>query len=123
MADQPVIAPASAQDFLAYSGQLPPYRVMAWSAKVGDRVIGLGGVVLLPNSLPLAFLDVGDEARRYPKTLHKTGRAFIAWLRAKGLRTVVATTFTQVERADEWLIRLGFKPVQHGDVTVFLLED
>jgi len=108
---EPVIAPATGRDFIEYAGQLPPYRVKAWTAKLDGRVIGVGGLLLMPGGERYAFMDVSEEARRFPKLMHKTGLAFIREAVETGSGPIVATTMTDVPRAGEWLKRLGF--VEH----------
>lgn len=116
----PVIAPATARDFMEFAGQLPPYRVTAWAARHGGKVIGLGGVLIMPDGARYAFMDVSDEARRFPKAMHKTGLAFMREVRKSYQGPIVATTTTNVPRANEWLIRLGFTCHEVGGTRVFI---
>lgn len=118
--DKPEITPATARDFVEYAGQLPPYRVIAWAARLNGKVIGLGGVLLMPDGAKYAFVDISDEARRFPKALHKTGLAFMREIRKSVSGPIVATTETNVPRANEWLIRLGFKCHEVGGTRIFI---
>lgn len=114
------IGPATRQDFLDYAGALPPYRVKAWSARLDGRVIGIGGILFLPDGGRYAFVDISDEARKYPKALHQTGLRFMREVRDSNMGTVVATTTTGVPRANEWLERLGFVGHDVGGMRVFI---
>ena len=112
------ISPATPHDFLELAGTLPPYRCIAWAARHEGKVIGIGGVQLMPNGARYAFVDMKDEARKFRKTLHKTGLQFLASLPPGS--PIVATTRTNVPRADEWLLRLGFEKHGEGDEKVFI---
>lgn len=117
-----VVGPATAQDFLDYAGALPPYRALAWAARLDGRVIGLGGLLYLPDGGRYAFLDVGDEARRFHKTLHATAIKFMRHVCESNIGPIVATTTTNVPRANEWLTRLGFRSVNEGETRVFIFD-
>ena len=120
MGEGPHISPAKAQDFLDFAGALPPYRVLAWTARFEGKVIGIGGILFVPDGGRLAFVDMSDEARRFKKTLHKTGLLFMREMRELGIGTIIATTETKVPRADEWLLRLGFQRREIGGFKVFI---
>lgn len=120
MRAQPVISPATRQDFLDYSGALPACRVRAWAARLDGRVIGIGGVFYAPNGGLYAFLDLSDEARAFPRCLHRTGLSFMREMRQSGLGPIAATTTTDVPRADAWLERLGFVKHEVGGTKVFV---
>lgn len=102
------VRPATGADFEAFDRPLPPFRVRAWAAEIDGRVIGLGGLGFPPGGPPLAWVDIDEEARGYPVALHKTGRAFMAYVRELGIPRVVATCDPQSEAANRWLRRLGF---------------
>lgn len=102
------IRPATADDYLQQCGETPPARVRAWAAEVDGKLIGVGGVCLPPGLPPVAFVDIAEEARRYPVALHKTGLRFMAQVRHWGITRVVATTEVGNETQERWLQRLGF---------------
>lgn len=109
------IRPATADDYLAQCGEEPPARVRAWAAEVDGRLIGVGGVCLPPGLPPVAFVDISEEARRYPVALHKTGLRFMSQVKHWGLKTVIATCDDESETANRWLVRLGF--IDTGNVS------
>lgn len=117
---QPVLVPATQQDFIDYAGSLPPYRTLAWAAKLDGRVIGLGGILYLPDGGKYAFVDMSDEARRFPKAIHRAGLSFMREMRNAKIGPIVATTTTNVPRANEWLERLGFTCHEVGEARIFI---
>ncbi len=116
----PVVTIATAQDFLDYAGALPPYRSFAWAARLDGRIIGIGGVLLMPDGGRYAFLDVNDEARKFPHALHRAGLRFMDQMRHANIGPIVATTMTNVPRANEWLLRLGFTCHDFGEARIFI---
>ena len=115
-----VVEPATVKDFLDFSGKLPPHRCVAWAARLDGVVIGLGGLMILPEGGCLAFVDMKEEARQFHKTLHQTGLRFMRHARTLNLGPIYATTETGVPRADEWLERLGFEKREIGGSKVFV---
>lgn len=113
------VRPSVPADFLEMFGTLPVHRVKAWTARDEDgAILGVGGVMILPDGTRYAFVDMDDRARRYAKTLHKTGLAFVREESKNG--KMIATTFSNVPRAEEWLERLGFEKHLVGEQKVFI---
>jgi len=116
------VGPATRADVAEYTAnfsggaQLPPYRVLALAGKADGKVIGVGGICMLPNGVRLAFADLAPEAHKYPVALHKAGLAGLAQAKNGGIKRVVATA-TTIESGERWLLRLGFhKEVAPGGV-------
>ena len=116
----PVVGPATAQDFIDFVGTVPPYRVLAWCGKLDGKVIAIGGVMFMPDGGKYAFLDALPEARTFHKSLHQGALRFMSKLRQLNIGPFVATTTTNVPRANEWLLRLGFKCHEIGETRVFV---
>lgn len=102
--------PLRPSDLAAFGRDTSPYRLRGWAAVIGERVIGIGGIAFLTDGTHLAFVDMTDEARRYPVAIHKTGKRFIEQARAWGVRRMVAAADPTNPAADRWLLRLGFEP-------------
>ena len=118
------VAPATRQDFLDFLGAVPPYRCIAWCGRDDDRILAIGGVMILPRGAgAYAFMDALPEARRFHKSLHQTGLRFLAHVRQLNLGPIVATAWADVPRADVWLTRLGFKEHGSGKTRIFVYGD
>lgn len=90
--------------------KIPPTRIIALTAKIDGRVLGIGGVAIYPSGLRAAFMDVSEEGRKYPIALHKAGLAALAMMKEKHIRKVYAEAVGH-EAAERWLLRLGFEKV------------
>lgn len=102
-----LIRPATADDFLEYHGELPPYRVKAFAGVVGGKVVGIAGLAYPPGSqYPIAWADMQDMARRHAVTLHKTVKRFFSEYQGR----VVCAADPSIEASGRWLKRLGFTP-------------
>lgn len=104
------ISPAEPSDFNDLDGP-PQLRVRAVTGRVGDEIIGIGGLVYLPDGLMGAFARLTPEARRRKVQLHKTALAMLESARARGIRQIVATADPTEPAAERWLERLGFRYV------------
>jgi RimJ/RimL family protein N-acetyltransferase len=103
------LRPSVAADFLALQGCPPAWRCQCITALVDGRVIGIGGVVHLPNGTHAASVIMNEEARRYPVAIHRAGRAAIAKFRELGLKRVLAFADADTPASERWLERLGFR--------------
>ena len=127
MTERVRLVPATAADFADLSARspntpsTPPVRMLALTAKVGDRVIGIGGVAFFKTGQKVAFADITDEARKYPITIHKAGLATLALAKKHGLKQLVATGESH-DASLRWLLRLGFIPVETGAGTNYVLN-
>lgn len=115
------VDPATKEDFLEFVGTLPPHRVQAWAGKLDGKVIGIGGLLFLPDGSRIAFLDLDPEARRYSHALHRAGLRFAREVLKQQGVPIIATTAEDFPRASVWLERLGFT-TQPGNVHVFNLQ-
>lgn len=88
-----------------------PFTSDAVAASVAGRLVAVGGLAII-SGVPTAFLDVREEARRYPILMHRTAKAILAKARAAGRRHVFAAYDPTDERAVRWLVRLGFRPIE-----------
>lgn len=107
---RPVVRPAVASDFIELTGKLFPYRSRAWSGVLGEEILGIGGIAYMPDNVHGVFFLGGDKARQYPVTLHKAGLMVLKTARQLGIRKLVTYAEPDVNAAERWLERLGFKP-------------
>jgi hypothetical protein len=102
-----LVRPATAADFLAFHGELPPYRVKAFAGIVDGEVVGLAGLAFPHGSpMPIAWADMSDDARRHAVALHKAAKAFFAGYRGR----VACAADPAIPASRRWLERLGFVP-------------
>ncbi len=93
----------------------PPVRILGVTGRLGDRVIGIGGIAFYPNGARVAFCDVSDEGRRFPVSLHRAARMVLENARRFGVRKVVVAAGPDVhEKTPNWLRHLGFVPWANG---------
>lgn len=102
-----VIRPAVAADFLVLMGQLPPTRVRAVTVLDGEKILGIGALLIHPNGDVWASMRVAPEARRFPVSMHRGGLQLMRLARECGFARVFATA-DDTPRAVAWLERLGF---------------
>lgn len=114
-----MIRPAVPADFDQF-GERPPARVKAWVMEHDGEVLGIGGLLSLPNGTWAGFLDLkAQAATRFPKSLHRAARAFLEEQRRVGVRCITATADLQASSAAErWLLRLGFCKANGTEVFV-----
>lgn len=103
-----ITRPTTAAD-LDRAGYTLAFRSRAVTALLGDEVLAIGGMAFLPGGKRLAFVNLTDEARRFPVTLHKTAVRFFEDARARGINSILAIADKTVEASDRWLERLGFR--------------
>lgn len=112
--------PTVAADLPQVIGQALPHRIKALTAHVDDRVLGIGGIGYRPDGTVVAFVQMNEEARRYPLAIHRAGLAAMEMIRRSGEPVVVAEAQRGNPAAERWLLRLGFKPFEIGSETVFV---
>lgn len=115
------LRPAIADDFAAVGGEAVPVRTRAKTIEIDGVVAGVGGVGHLPDGAMVAFGHFTDELRKKPLALHKAALGVLREARARSAGPIVAKADPGIPRAEAWLDRLGFKPMQVGDKTVWVL--
>lgn len=115
------VRPSRAEDFAAFVPSIPG-RVISWTGEHEGEILGLGGVTFLPGGTVAAFSHLTDDARKRPKQLHKTAKAFLADMKAKGFNRIVAAADGATPAAERWLERLGFERIQHEGQDIFLWQ-
>lgn len=114
------LRPARLGDFESVCGRPLPFRVKAWTGVVDDEPIGMGGIGFQPDGTHVAFLCVKDGARRYRVMLHKAALLTLSEAKRLGIKKLVALADPEIEQAEPWLLRLGFKPVDIAGERVFV---
>jgi hypothetical protein len=104
------IVPTKSEDIPDVIDGPLPFRIKGLTGKLGDEVLGVGGLAFLPDGTVAAFLIIKEEARKYPVALHKAALRTLAEARQMGIRKIVARAQKGLDAAAPWLARLGFKP-------------
>ena len=112
------LKPTTQEDVIAFLGRPFPYRVRAFTGRVGGEIKGIGGIGYLPDGTALAFLHLAEGAERYAVSLHKAARLVIEEAKRRGIRKIVAQADPNYPTAKRWLKRLGFEPTD--DETIWL---
>jgi hypothetical protein len=116
------VRPSTVNDLIEHCGSLPPYRVRAYSGVMDGKVIAIGGIAYLPNGSALAFLDAEESLRAKGKVaLYKTAKRLIDECKARGVTTINALEQVEIEAAERFLTRLGFR-LSDPAKRVFILE-
>ena len=87
-----------------------PFTSDAIAATVDGRLVAVGGLAIV-SGVATGFLDLREEARRFPIVMHRTAKDLLAKAKASGRRHILAAYDPTDERAVRWLVRLGFRPV------------
>lgn len=114
------IRPSRSGDYEAITGEPIPFRSTALTALVDGEIVGMGGVAHLPNGAFGAFAEITDAARQYPVLMHRTGLQAMKRARLLGYRRLVALKGPGIDRAEAWLVRLGFERELIDDVEVWI---
>lgn len=99
-----------------------PARIQGITAEVDGKIIGLGGLSYRPNGTVIAFAWISEEARKYPRAIHRAGRMAVDLIRASRLPVVVAEAEPGNPAAERWLERLGFEKREIAGADVFVWE-
>jgi len=94
-----------------------PFTSDAIAGTVDGRLVAVGGLAIV-SGVATAFLDIREEARRFPIVMHRTAKAVLDKAKAAGRRHVFAAYDPTDARAVRWLVRLGFRPVDDIQETV-----
>lgn len=115
----PELVPLTLGHWVSFHGSPPEYRVKGVALVRGEEVLAIGGLGFQRGFL-YVFMDMVQEAARYPKLLLKGGRRVIEMGRPYGL-PLVASREESFETSERFLRRLGFEPdgelwyVGHGN--------
>lgn len=89
-----------------------PYRTRGIAGEIDGKLLGVGGLALLPNQTWAAYVHLHPEARNYPVALHRAALLTLNQAKLYGISRVVAFAEDGIEAAERWLARLGFEPMQ-----------
>lgn len=108
-----VVRPLTEDDFLRWHGISPPCRVWGKVAERDGELLGIA-VVAMQAGVHVGYLNMKDELRKHPHTLHRQMvRGLREWAKRGG--TVIRIMCDEeMPRSREWAARLGFTPT-NGD--------
>lgn len=98
--------PATERDIIEFTGERPKKTVRAFVAKVGNRIVGIGGFTYY-DTQAVAFLNVSEEGRKYPVLMIKLCKKVIAEF--KGPYLLCAIRDKGEPNSAKFLERIGFK--------------
>ncbi len=117
------VRPSTLADLVAHCGQLPPVRVRAYTGLMDGEIIAIGGVAYLPNGAVLAFLDASDITREKAKlSLYKTAKKVVEDCKRRGVTQINAMPQVDIEAAERFLARLGFR-LEDPDKRTFIYDE
>lgn len=82
-------------------------------AKIGNQIVGMGGVYANEAGEVVAFLDLRKWARK--PSVYKYAFRLINEMKSRGCDEVVTSCDKRIPRASEFLSRLGFKPTDREE--------
>ena len=90
-------------------------RYIGWTGWIGRLAVGTGGVVMQPDGRATALFGCLPGYRHLlGVSFHRRTVRLLKRLDMAGVKTLVAMCDPEIEPADRWLRRLGFRP--RGDV-------
>ena len=123
------IVPATRADIekamIALYGQVYPIhvRMIAFVGKIGDEVLGFGGIAFMPDGIRMAFCDVGDKGRSHPVALHRAAKMTMDAAVRYRVGKLYATIRGMHPKSPRWLQKLGFIPEIIGGELVYVWND
>lgn len=104
-----MILPASDADFVAFYGRPAPETWLGMAAWDDGLIVGMGLVVWNENGCAMGFVD-----RRGPVSafaMHRAVKKVLGILKSVGEPAVYVTCDERIAKAEYWLKRLGFTPM------------
>lgn len=111
--------PTVAADIPALTSEPLPFRIRGLTAVIDDKVVGVAGVGFMPDGVVCGFAQLTDDLRRHRVALHRAALRFLADVRASGIRELVTLADPSIERAEPWLRRLGFEPIERNGERIY----
>lgn len=114
------LRPATLADFHRLIGSPPAHRARAFSALIGETLLGVGGLLFFEDGTVWASAIITDEGRRYPAAIWRAGVHLMAMARGMGIRQVLAADDDTQPAAQRFLERLGFERRELAGETFFV---
>jgi len=100
---------ATREDIIAYYGSVPS-TMRAVIVYDGDTLLAIGGIAHEKGVIKM-FMDMQNEAVKYPVTLVKAALKVMQIARESGYRLIYAQASDELTSAPRFLQRLGFEPM------------
>ena len=104
-----VVTLATDDEFRAYYGTEPPAVWLGVAHRQDDDIVGFGGVFWTDDGQAMGFFD-----RKVPVSafiIHRVARRVLRALKQAGEPAVYVVCDRQFAKAEQWLNRLGFSPM------------
>lgn len=107
---------ATTDDVQAYlGGREPPATLLwTWVGEIDGEVKAIGGVAQAANGRRTAWFDLEPEMRAHKFAIVRASKRFMAEVRRRGGRYLVAQPGEGEPGAERWLASLGFRPANGG---------
>lgn len=118
----PIIRPANPGDYEAFSGEPQRWTGRSVVMEYQGRVLGIGSIVYQRGSLPGVRMEMSDEARRFPVSIHRAGKMLIAMAERTGIPAMAAIRDAGEKNSAKWLASLGFTQAgtcEEGEVWIW----
>lgn len=110
-----IVRNATPDDLQEYAGNMPPCQLRAMVGEIDGKIVGIGGLAFLKNGSVLIFLNADDIVREKGRwSLYRSTKKLIEAAVARGLRRINAIKSNEIEAAERFLMRLGFRHTEDG---------
>ena len=106
------VIPGTAEILERFLGMRPGNSARTIAFEKDGKVVGVAGLYM-DGYRYVFFGNFGDDVRRFPKTLFKTGRQLLDSVKGKGI-PVHAVDEESVPASQRFLERLGFRMTEPG---------
>ena len=110
------ITPTTLSDIKEFFPSLTPFRVKAVTVKVQGKIYGIGGYLLAPDGTKIMFMEADEANCKYmPSIVYRATLQVMDDLKKSGAKKVVAKLDKSRDKAERFLIHLGFKRLCEKD--------
>jgi hypothetical protein len=106
---KPTIRSARPGDYEAFTGSPQPWTGRSVVMEHDGKILGMGSIVYQRGSLPGVRMEMTDEARRFPVSIHRAGKALMGIAERAGIPALVAVRDGNEKNSARWLSALGFE--------------
>jgi hypothetical protein len=90
---------------------LKRHRHVAFSAELGGKIVGCGGMVMWRAGLGYPWVMISDELAAYPLWLHRTVKTYYRrTVEIFGIKEMYSEAAIVSQRNQRWIQSFGFKP-------------
>lgn len=115
---------ATPADYRALHGEATqPFTRYGYALAIDDVPVALGCLRYDRSRHLVASVDMTDEARKHPFTLHRWAKCGLRAAERLGVRSFLVTADRTIPRSDAWISRLGLRAIGETEIgTVYLWQ-